>query len=656
MKSFYTTAVQDYYLDKFRRNATARRNRLASLKSKEDALAYQAEVRKKISSAFNLPQEKSPLHCTVVGSIETENYRIDKLIYESRPGIKISANLYVPHGVAQAPGVLFLAGHSPLGKACDVYQRGMVNLALNGYVVLAPDPSGQSERKLYYDTLAAADFGDHSTWDHNMAARQLELVGESYSSWCLWDAVRSLDCLLECPQVDPTRISVTGNSGGGNMGAFLTAVDARLHTAAPSCYLTTWEHNIENELPCCAEQEPPLLPGLGCEMGDLLIAYAPRPTLVLGQEDDFFDARGTAETFEEVKRFYRLLDAENNIELFIGPHAHGYHVESRHAMYDFFNRHNNLAKPIPESEPMPLLSAAELSCTPTGQTGDLPGARHIVELAQDKEMTLSKIRAERPLAERLQILSERLGLDRVEVPFCRNLRTRREINRPFSRFGLETEGDGRLMAVLKIPAFDSCRFHLPVNLERVVLHVAHADSLDEIPDEILCDKHQRTCLLDVRGVGELTPGTCDHEYINNPEIHPWLPPQFNRLDQYGRNRFAWYNYDYHYSACGWMLGDSYMAGRIRDVLGTLKLLQSLGTRQIDIEARGQGTIPAVLAAIFFQGAIGKVTLHGALKSYSSLLERKETIWPISSMIPGILELIDLPEIYQTLQADITNTL
>lgn len=440
------------------------------------------------------------------------------------------------------------------------------------------------------------------------------------------------------------------------MSAFLTAVDDRLNAAAPSCYLTTWEHNIENELPCCSEQEPPSLPGMGCEMGDLLIAYAPRPTLILGQRDDFFDVRGTAETFEEVKRFYKLLDAEKNVELFIGPHAHGYHIESRNAMYDFFNRHNSLGRPIPETDPMPILSAAELACTPTGRVGDLPGARHVVELARDKELELQKIRERQPIAERLELLARRLDIDKVGVPFYRCLRYRRELGRTFSRFGLETEGDGKIMAVLKMPARDSCRFHLPENLERAVLHVPHIDSLDELPEEILCDKHQRTFLLDVRGIGELTPGTCDHEYSSPPEIHPWIPKEFNRLDQYGRNYFAWYNYDYHYTACGWMLGDSYMGGRVRDVLAALKLLQSLGTQKIDITARGQGVIPAVLATLFFKGTIGQITLHHALESYSSLLDKKAIFWPISCMIPGILELIDLPEIYNLLQAEVKSTL
>lgn len=199
MKSFYTTAVQDYYLEQFRRIADQRRSRLANLDSYEDAITYQSEVREKVKKAFRLPTEKNPLHCEISDNIKANGYRIDKLIYESRPGIKISANLYIPDRAAKAPGVLFLAGHSTIGKAAEVYQHGMINLALNGYIVLAPDPSGQSERDLYYDTSAASDFDGKATWNHNMAARQLELVGESYSSWCLWDALRSLDCPIGMP-------------------------------------------------------------------------------------------------------------------------------------------------------------------------------------------------------------------------------------------------------------------------------------------------------------------------------------------------------------------------------------------------------------------------------------------------------------------------
>lgn len=76
-------------------------------------------------------------------------------------------------------------------------------------------------------------------------------------AWRAWDAVRGLDYLLSRPEVDTTRVGLTGNSGGGTMTTFVNALEDRLTMAAPSCYITTWVHNVENELPADSEQMPP---------------------------------------------------------------------------------------------------------------------------------------------------------------------------------------------------------------------------------------------------------------------------------------------------------------------------------------------------------------------------------------------------------------
>ena len=288
------------------------------------------------------------------------------MIYHSRPRFPVTANLYIPEGAENAPAVLFLAGHSTNGKASDTYQRAIFNLVSNGFVVLAPDPSGQGERGQLVDVPNAEEFARRPTSEHNMINKQMLLVGEFYTSWCIWDVVRSYDYLESRPEVDPKRICITVNSGGGNMSAFMAAVDDRAFAIAPSCYITSWLHNVENEEPACAEQEPQFFIGHGCEMGDLLLANAPRPLLILGQKNDFFDARGTAETYEEVKRFYDMLGEGDKIQLFIGPTNHGYHRENRDAMYEFFTRHLNLGEAKVEQDDVQLFTDEELQVTPTG--------------------------------------------------------------------------------------------------------------------------------------------------------------------------------------------------------------------------------------------------------------------------------------------------
>ena len=50
--------------------------------------------------------------------------------------------------------------------------------------------------------------------------------------------MRALDYLLTRPEVDRARISITGTSGGGFQAAIIAALDQRIQTAAPSCYIT----------------------------------------------------------------------------------------------------------------------------------------------------------------------------------------------------------------------------------------------------------------------------------------------------------------------------------------------------------------------------------------------------------------------------------
>ena len=171
------------------------------------------------------------------------------------------------------------------------------------------------------------------------------------------------------------------------MTTFVQALDPRFTMAAPSCYVTSWKRNIENELPADIEQMPPGILGSGCEMGDLVLAYAPRPLLLLGQKNDFFDPRGIAETYEECRKVYKLLGAEENLQLFIGPTDHGYSVENRESMYKFFDLHAGIGKDASEvigEVDVSTPPVSELCCAPGGQVVNLPGKKLVHDLVTEK--------------------------------------------------------------------------------------------------------------------------------------------------------------------------------------------------------------------------------------------------------------------------------
>ena len=194
-------------------------------------------------------------------------------------------------------------GHSDNGKAYEGYQRACILLAKNGMAVLCYDPIGQGER-----IPAARCEGKpavRGTTEHTMAGIGALLVGRQLASYRIWDGLRALDYLAGRPEVDPTRLGCTGNSGGGTMTAYLMALDDRIAVAAPSCFITSLERLFATIGPQDAEQNITGQVAAGMEHADYVTLRAPKPTLLTVGTRDFFDIEGSWDTFREVKLIYR---------------------------------------------------------------------------------------------------------------------------------------------------------------------------------------------------------------------------------------------------------------------------------------------------------------------------------------------------------------
>ena len=619
MPSHFGNSVQEYYLSLIRRLSSARGERVRALRTASDAEAYRREVREKIFRAFDLPSEKSPLNVQCTGVLRRKGFSIEKLIYWSRPGFPVTANLYLPEERrGPVPAVLYLLGHNQPGKAAERIQYCARTLAAGGVAVLVPDPVAQGERYQFLGVAGNGTISGSCTLEHNMLGKQLFPAGEFFGSWRVWDALRGLDYLCSRPEIDSGRIGVAGCSGGGTLTAFLSALDDRFSLASPCCYMTTWRRNAENELPADIEQLPPFLMAEGLEMADLLIAAAPRPLLISGEKNDFFDPRGTLEVYEEVRRFYALLGREEAAECFIGEESHGFREGARRTFYRFVRKQFGLSAPLEEN------SATEreedLFCTETGNVASLPGNRFLRELIRDRADQLKTMRPKHTADELKVLLRECLKIGKIEVPFYRILRSRRRsANMVFSRFGLETE-EGRVMSVLKLYS-DSEYFHLPES-RSVSVYIPHLDSESELADSGF-PENRTVYGLDIRGVGEVRPSGCD-QYSTDQFFHP-------------------YGFDYHYASLGFLTGHSYLGGKVRDILCTLELLAEKGASEIELKAFGQGCVPALLAA-FLSSRVTSLILADGPESWDSMLREEIVRWPQSCMIFGILRETDLPEI------------
>ena len=215
--------------------------------------------------------------------VERDTYKIENVLFESRPGFLVSANLYIPKGRSfPLPGVVASCGHSDNGKAIETYQSFCQGLARLGYVVLIFDPIGQGERMQYVDANLKPMHGT-GTGEHNYAGIQQVLVDERFWMWRAWDGIRALDYLMSRKEVDVRHLGITGNSGGGTMTTWLCGVEDRWTMAAPSCFVTEFRRNMENELGADMEQCPPRALALGLDHEDFLAALAPKPDHHPGQ-------------------------------------------------------------------------------------------------------------------------------------------------------------------------------------------------------------------------------------------------------------------------------------------------------------------------------------------------------------------------------------
>ena len=323
------------------------------------------------------PRETSDLNARVTGEIKKDGYRIEKLHFQSQPGFHVTANLYVPQRLqGQAPAVLCPVGHAMPAKAWPEYQIRFVNLAWRGFVVLAFDPLGQGERGPVY----SYGYGDAQGNARDVQGAQCELTGRPLAFYFIWDGIRALDYLLSREEVDPQRVACTGCSGGGMQTTHLTALDERVKVAVPVCntgshfdVFTSWMLHPEGNF-------ADVFGAFGPNNENLSICAAPRKLLLVGGSDDHLPACGMHDLFLLLRKIYRTLGAESDVDCRIVVDHHGYSRAMRQAMYRWVVKHLNPAYDGPDDErDVEILSAGELNATPTGDVKGL-GSTNVFQM------------------------------------------------------------------------------------------------------------------------------------------------------------------------------------------------------------------------------------------------------------------------------------
>src|SRR3989442_11327992 len=278
---------------------------LTDIRSLEDWKKHRPELRRQLLEMLGLDPlpARTPLKAQITGRLERDAYRIEKIIFQSLPGLYVTGNFYVPNGPAKSlPTILYLCGHSPHPLGAKVEYQDRANwFASHGYPCLVLDT-------LEFGELAGIHHGTH---DLNMW-HWLSL-GYPPAGVEVWNAIRALDYLETRPEVDKGRIGITGISGGGAMTWYTAAVDERIAVAAPVCSTFTFGSQAEHWL---ARGQCDCIYYHNTYRWDFPMVgalIAPRPLLIIsGQKDTIFPPDGYHAVFQRVKKVYDLYAKSNS--------------------------------------------------------------------------------------------------------------------------------------------------------------------------------------------------------------------------------------------------------------------------------------------------------------------------------------------------------
>lgn len=361
---------------------------------------YRAKVKKRFLKAIGgLPEKRTPLNAQCTDTIDRGNYLIEKIIYQSLPEFYVTSALYLPKDITEpTPAVVFVHGHSDLGKSYPVYQAVCVDLVNNGFAVFAIDPPGQGERFQYFDPQKKERIIGGCTTEHTYAGLQFVIRGASLARHFIWDVMRGLDYLETRPEVDNQRIGLTGNSGGGTQSCLLMMSESRLAAAMPCTFVMTLESYMKTGQPQDSEQIIQGAMAYGPDHDDYLTAMAPKPVLVGAAAYDYFPIEGAKEAVRRAKKIYSLYDAEDKVDITIASTRHAYSPYLREACVNWYKKHFRNEKPDFETGKPETLPEEELWCTPNGQVlGQFPNSKTVFDLNKtygDRKSTLPKLMPE----------------------------------------------------------------------------------------------------------------------------------------------------------------------------------------------------------------------------------------------------------------------
>ncbi|MBW8042518.1 MAG: prolyl oligopeptidase family serine peptidase [Planctomycetes bacterium] len=354
------TSPSDRILAEYFRAETAKlRDRcLADIKTLDDWKTKRKVYRKQLFEMLGLDPlpEKTDLKPVITGKVEHDEFTVEKIHYQSRPGLYVTGNLYIPKGIKKpAPTVFYVCGHARVKKNGISYgnkvsyQHHAAWFARHGYVCFTIDTL----------QLGEIEGTHHGTYRYKMwwwNSRGYTSAGVE-----AWNCIRALDYLQTRKEVDNDRIGVTGRSGGGAYSWWLAALDDRIKAAVPVAGITDLQNHVVFG---CVEGHCDCMYTVNTYRWDYpLVAalVAPRPLLISNSDkDNIFPLDGVVRLHEKVRNIYKLHKAEKNLGLHITEGPHKDTQEMRIHAFVWFNRFLKGDNPLIDKPAVGFFEAEQL--------------------------------------------------------------------------------------------------------------------------------------------------------------------------------------------------------------------------------------------------------------------------------------------------------
>lgn len=287
-------------------------------------------LRKNLEAAWGgFPKEPCDLAPQKLGELQRDGYRIEKIIFQTRPNVWMTANAYVPAKTGKLPAMLCVHGHWQGAKQDPVVQSRCIGFVKHGFFVLVVDAFGAGERGV------GKALGEYHG---DMTGATLLPLGLPLPGLQVYENMRAVDYLQSRPEVDPDLIGITGASGGGNQSMYAGGWDERFKAVAPVCSVGTYQSYLRAA--CCVCE---LVPGgvRFTEEWGLLGLSAPRGLLIINATQDApqFSVGEAKKSLASTEVIFGLHDRRDHLRHAIFESPHAYNRPMREAVYGWMKLH-----------------------------------------------------------------------------------------------------------------------------------------------------------------------------------------------------------------------------------------------------------------------------------------------------------------------------